>query len=607
MSFLIWSCTPLEKPRSKHTETDTNKINQIPNANFPAASPKEETKKDETKIDDPNTWWSVLFPKDWQPKDEMGLGGTTDQQGRFLPDFSYAGYHRGEDSVNWSASRISKTITIDQNMYGNGIDDASIAIQMAINTLCNEANLEKKLRVVHIPAGTYLLKIPNEQASTAIHIHCSYLVLSGDGANTKLLFNDPEHARNKSVILLAGKGRLNRIMGTERILEQDTIAEQNRIFISSTADVAAGDWVLVRNNITEAFKAEHRMQDYWGEFNGLFYTRKIISKTPNAITLDIPLRYPLKKRDQARVIKINEKDFIEESGIIKLSIGMVQSAPPAAPGASESAIDGDYNILGTPAYKVAFSNAIRIDGAHDSWIDSINFFEPAQNNGSGVHVLSHGISLGLSAFRINVDNCNFGRPQYRGGGGNGYGYPMAGSDNLIKNSTASYCRHGVSITAAASGNVFKKLTLESSRLSEDTHKYLANANLWDTITLDDAFLSALNRGSSSGGAGFTSTAGVFWNTCVKKNHKDLKNCAVESVQWGWGYIIGTSASTGQKSNICLQTESNPLWAQLDQDSSKKDFSEGEGTGATLAPQSLYEAQLKLRRCKLDGGKNCSAN
>ena len=37
-------------------------------------------------------WRSSLYPKDWRP-------GYADAQGRFLHDFSYAGYHRGERAL----------------------------------------------------------------------------------------------------------------------------------------------------------------------------------------------------------------------------------------------------------------------------------------------------------------------------------------------------------------------------------------------------------------------------------------------------------------------------------------------------------------------------
>src|SRR4051794_20950626 len=43
--------------------------------------------------DPPGSWRSAMFPRAWIPAD---LGGTPDSLGRLLPDFSYAGYHRGE-------------------------------------------------------------------------------------------------------------------------------------------------------------------------------------------------------------------------------------------------------------------------------------------------------------------------------------------------------------------------------------------------------------------------------------------------------------------------------------------------------------------------------
>jgi hypothetical protein len=210
-------------------------------------------------------------------------------------------------------------------------------------------------------------------------------------------------------------------------------------------------------------------------------------------------------------------------------------------------------------------------------------------------VLSNGIFLGMSSFRITVENCDLGRAQYRGGGGNGYLFHVQGNDNLFVNDTATNARHGFIFNQAVSGNVFYGGKLVSSRLSDDSHRFLAHANLYEGIELNDAWLQAVNRGTTSTGGGFTATEHVFWNLRVSKNHGSAQGCAVESAQFGWGYAVGSRADAGQQAKLCADSFSNNYWAGLDL-GTPDDFMEGAGEGATLYPQSLYRHQL-AKRCE----------
>ncbi len=113
---------------------------------------------------------------------------------------------------------------------------------------------------------------------------------------------------------------------------------------------------------------------------------------------------------------------------------------------------------------------------------------------------------------------------------------------------------------------------------------MAQANLYDQFTLDGSNLATVNRNSLSGGAGFTATNVVFWNTFVTRNHPQARGCAVETAQFAWGYAIGSRAAGTAQAKLCSVPFSNnspghdPGWPM--------DFIEGEGKGATLFPQSL---------------------
>jgi hypothetical protein len=286
--------------------------------------------------------------------------------------------------------------------------------------------------------------------------------------------------------------------------------------------------------------------------------------------------------------------FIEESALESLSIGMVQNTTSSLTSGGEASHDEEYKTSGTTPYQVHASVAVNFSLTHDSWLYDVDTFSPSQNASSGVHVLSNGIVIAMSAFRINVEKCDFGRTQYRGGGGNGYLFHVQGNDNLFVDSTTTNARHGYIFNQAVSGNVFLRGKSKSSRLSDDSHRFLAHANLYDQMDLDGSFLQAVNRGSTSSGGGFTSTEHVFWNTHVTKNHGAAQGCAVESAQYVWGYLIGSSASAGATAKLCPKSFSNSYWAGLDS-GAPTDFVEGEDQGATLWPVSLYEAQRE-RRC-----------
>ncbi len=89
------------------------------------------------------TWTSSLYPSHWQP-------GLKDSQGRFLHDFSYAGYRNGEVGIpNIIAGQTYNVVT----QFGadpKGVLDSTAAIQSAINAAANAGG-----GVVFIPAGYF--------------------------------------------------------------------------------------------------------------------------------------------------------------------------------------------------------------------------------------------------------------------------------------------------------------------------------------------------------------------------------------------------------------------------------------------------------------------
>jgi hypothetical protein len=266
-------------------------------------------------------------------------------------------------------------------------------------------------------------------------------------------------------------------------------------------------------------------------------------------------------------------------------------------GGTEASHDDDYTVMGTTGYEVHASSAINLDRVRDAWLWDVDSFAPTGNT-TGTHVLSNGIVLGVGTTRVTIAECDFGRAQYRGGGGNGYLFQLLGNDALVRDDTATNARHGFIINYAGSGNVFRDDTIHSSRLTDDSHRFLAHANLYDRLVLDSAWLSAVNRGTTSTGAGFTSTQHVFWGTHVELSHPTASGCAIESAQWGWGYLVGSSAASGTMARLCPMSFTNSYWASIDQ-GDPTDVVEGENMGDTLFPRSLHQTMLDMR-CAREG-------
>lgn len=572
-----------------------------PDAGADAAPPDDGTRPDAGRPadaampeqDPPGTWRSALYPRGWRP---VHAGGAPDAEGRFLPDFSHAGWHRGETRPPYGAG--APVATVDAAL-GDGATDATSGIQGAIDRACAAGG-----GVVLLPAGTYRVRLPAADATAALRIGCSRLVLRGEGpARTRLLVDDPDRLRGKAAIAARGAGSIaDSTSTTTYALVRDVTLPTLELELDGAPALAAGDWIAVRADNTDAFRAEHRMDEaasgeggLWpaSSFRGLVYPRRVVRVDGARLELDAPIHYPLRVRDRARVYAL--PGFLEEVGLESFAIGMVENR--ATPDRAEPGSDEDYGASGTTGYLVHASRAVELERVHDAWIHDVDSFRP-DGNATGAHVLSIGFLLGQGASRVTVEACELGFPQYRGGGGNGYLFHLQGHDALLVGSTSEHARHGFIFNQAASGNVLRRVTAIDSRYSDDSHRFLANANLYDEVSLDRAWLQAVNRGTTSSGAGFTATRHVFWRTHVIANHRSARGCAVESAQWGFGYLVGSRAEAGAMALLCPRSFSNSYWAGLDQ-GAPEDLVEGEGMGETLWPPSLFVSQLALR-CAREG-------
>jgi hypothetical protein len=331
---------------------------------------------------------------------------------------------------------------------------------------------------------------------------------------------------------------------------------------------------------------------YWlGEsaaLGGVAFFREIVEvdSANSVLTIDTPVRYALKVRDNAGVYRT--RDQLAEIGIEHLSIGNIEH--PGTSGWSEE----DYTNPANSSYDVHNSWLIRFENVRNGWIRGVHSFK-ANANSLGTHMLSNGILI-LHSRNVTVRDCDMQKVQYGGGGGNGYTYRFQNSQEiLVVDCAARFQRHGyVQSHMRNSGNVFhrvlsqetKKQTAGSGSTSgsgSDHHMHFSQSMLFDQATADRDFYDAAWRSTwGSVAHGLTATNSVYWNTRGIEKHP-AKNYLVRSDQYGFGYVIGTS---GASSNVDVGVSTSRT--------SPADYVEGAGTGDSLEPASLYRDQFYRR-------------
>jgi hypothetical protein len=528
------------------------------------------------------SWRSTLYPANWQPPGES----VSFASAKLIQDFSYAGYRRGEALLPNVTGPIFDVI-----QYGadpSGATDSTLAIQSAINAAAAAGG-----GVVFLPAGEFRVSV---QGSQCLLVSSSNIVIRGAGTSQTFLLNTSFTMREKSVIRVAPSSTST---GTARNITANLPGPTRRIPVENAGSFSPGNIVRLQWNFTSDWVTENNQDTWWGVSapGSAVYFREVVAVDPTAgwIELDVPTRYWIKTRDNPTVRTVS--GLLRNVGIESLSIGNLQH-----PGTGWE--ENDYSDSTKAAYNTHASWLIRFQNVRDGWITGVHS-RRATANTSTCHMLSNGIWL-LSSMRITVQDCQMRRPQYGGGGGNGYMYRLQNSNEcLVRNCLADFSRHGFVIShGGTSGNVFfqcedretKRATGSTSSgyitsgAGSDNHQYFSHSNLWDQCHAHNSFYTASHRAFSGGTPphGVTSAHAVYWNTTGSgTRYADSSNPIVRSEQLNYGYIIGTRATSGTAYFTSITTGGNtaPL-----------DHREGVNTGHLLEPQSLYLDQF-IRRVR----------
>ncbi len=523
-------------------------------------------------VEPPAPWRSRLYPESWTP-------AYTAEDGRFLHDFSYAGYRSGEVPLP-DVDALPLLSIADHGAPTDGSADAAPALRAVLEVAALHATPETPV-VVHLPAGLYRFDTP-------VTVSTAGVILRGDGPDrTRLHFASSASRNHAASLTFAGTVRF----GTDLPLRADGVARETEVRVADASSLSPGDEVAVGWVVSAEFIADHQMQAFWRAFNDTWqpmFRRRVVavdtSETPHRVTLDIPLRYPAKVRDGAS-LRV-ETGLLAECGLAHVGIA--------------NAVGWDEAWSRNQVHAVAF------DGVKDCFAVDVRSFPspsaPTLGRGVGAHLQSSGL-LVRGSRRVTIADGAIGPTQNRGSGGNGYLYEVRQSGEILfRDLEARGGRHnfiqnwGFGVTGVVwlrtrslEGRAFQSsdLSIGTTGFSEFHHS-LATANLIDDSFAADGW-SASNRRDESTGAGHTATENVFWNISGPG--------ILRSYQHGMGYVIGTAPETNV---AALEPDLDPELAEALYPlsswylSEPWDHVEGEGLGAALEPRSLYEDQLQRR-------------
>lgn len=502
-------------------------------------------------------WRSALYPHEWSP-------GWTDEAGRFLHDFSYAGYANGLRAPGAPEALPVFDVVADHGADPSGEVDATAAVQAAI-----DAAEAAEGGVVFFPEGLYRFE-------GRLTVQASGVVLRGEGPErSRLWFPTSEGMGFRSHLTIGRTPVQGELIG----LAEDAATWDVEVAVADAGDLEVGDDVVVGWTITPEFVDSYGMTGTWIAFNDTWQPmawRTVVAVdrelVPPRVQLDVPLRAPALMRDGAGLREVT--GTTAECGVEGLGFNNA--------------------VAWHDAWQVSQVHALELVGVRDCWVrDVASFASPEDHAAEPVpapHLQSGGLMVRYSK-RVTVADVELGYAQNRGGGGNGYLFEVRqSSEVLFRDSIGRAGRHNFiqNWGFGATGIVWLRVRSEDgvAALSEETprgltgfsefHHSLATANLIDHSFASDGW-AALNRDTMSTGAGHAATESVFWNTSG--------DGLILSAQYGWGYVIGTSP----------EVLVNPLLLDVQRAGTEpEDWIEGEGVGAWLEPQSLYEDQLRRR-------------
>lgn len=470
-----------------------------------------------------------------------------------LPDFSFAGYRRGE------AQPPARDATANVKQFGavgDGLADDTAAFRKALDTA--------KGQVISVPPGRYRI-------TDFLTIRDHGTVLRGAGPDQSILFfpvplntvkpNWGATTTGQPTSNYSWSGGFLQVLGNpprQRLAQVTSAALRGdrslSLALSQLDQLHPGDDVLLRlTDSPDKSLARHLYADDSGPIDNLkgvteSFACRIISVDPASgrVVLDRPLRTDVRPEWQPTLFPATSD--VEEVGIENLGFHF-----PSTP------YRGHFTELGF--------NAISIRGARHCWLRDLRI----HNCDSGLFVAGSNVSI--HGLVLDSD-----RPEEKSRQATGHhGITLNGQDNLLTDfEFRTRFMHDVTMTRGSAGNVVARG--RGPDLCFDHHGYAPHANLFTDIDLGDGS----RMFQSGGGAKLGRHSGAyetFWNIRARR---------AQSWPNGWGpdrmNLVGLQSRSPSETNLVARWFESIAPAQLD-------------------PANLHAAQLARRLGHATGVKH----
>ena len=460
-----------------------------------------------------------------------------------LPDFSYAGYRRGESPLPTRRPHVSVK---DFGAVGNGKANDTDAFKRAIAAA--------RGKVIAIPPGRYVI-------TDFLYIRDSGTCLIGAGPDKSVLtFPTPlneikpnwgattsgrktsNYSWSGGFIQVSGGGSGKTLAAVTAPAKRGT----RSLAVSSVAGLAVGQDVRLELRDTRVQSlARHLYADDPGSLNNLgtragvrFLCRITrVDPTSRTIAFDRPLRTDVRAEWAPRLYAA--KSSVEGVGIENLR----------------------FEFPNTP-YKGHFTergfNALALHGCRNCWVRNVRI----TNADSGIFL--GGVNLTLRG--IVFESARGPEPQRKGTGH--HGVVLGGQDNLLEVfEFRTRFMHDITVTRRSAGNV--AADGKGLNICFDHHRHGPHANLFTDIDLGEGG----RMFQSGGGRALGRNSGAwetFWNIRARRGQA-----------WpdGWGPDLMNLV--GVQTTRPTVTQRDGRWFEAI-------------SPAALQPANLYQAQLKRR-------------
>lgn len=371
-----------------------------------------------------------------------------------LPDFSYAGYHRGERPL---PERRPDCSVKDFGAVGDGKTDDSAAFQRAVR--------EAQGKVIAIPQGRYVI-------TEIIEIRASGTVLQGAGPQETIIYvpQPLEQIRSNMGATTSGRPTSNYSWSGGIILakgswDRKTLAKatgaakrgETTLVVDRTDGFKVGDDVrLVLRDNDQRSLVHHLYAGDPGDIDNLrsvseeWIARVIqVDQDTGKITFDRPLRTDV--RQEWQPVLYSARSTTEEIGVEHLSFEF-----PVTP------YQGHFTELGY--------NAVAFSGVRNGWVRNVEI----RHADSGIFVSGANCTVTGAVWTS-------ARQRDRGRNSTGHhGITLGGADHLLSDfDFRTKFIHDITMSRGSTGNVVVEGRGED--LTFDHHKYANHANLFSDI------------------------------------------------------------------------------------------------------------------------------